>query len=269
MTNNSITKIETSQLDLIKRTICQGATDDELQMFIAICQRTGLDPFARQIYAIKRWNNQLRREVMSFQLSIDGLRLVAERTGKYAGQLGAFWCGEDGEWRDCWLASHPPSAAKVGVLRHDFKEPVWGVARFSSYAQYTKTGELSLMWAKLPEAMIAKCAEAIALRKAFPQELSGLYSSDEMNDDGAAFSPKNTELEAKPEKPEIAKLLPAPAAEVWRTWKTPEDAIVWASSQLPNMPLESIRSEFEKLSSTNGKKAPAWVERVKQLVDPF
>lgn len=268
MTNSSITKIEPSQLDLIKRTICQGTTDDELQMFIAICQRTGLDPFARQIYAIKRWNNQLKREVMSFQLSIDGLRLVAERTGKYAGQLGAFWCGEDGEWHDCWLASHPPSAAKAGVLRHDFKEPVWGVARFNSYAQYTKNGELSSMWAKMSEVMIAKCAEAIALRKAFPQELSGLYSSDEVSND-ATLSTSNAELEAKLEKRETKALLPAPAAEIWRNWKTPEDAIAWASSHLPELPLETIRSEFNALQPSNGKKAPAWVERVKQLVEPF
>jgi phage recombination protein Bet len=173
---NAIVKHEAltdEQTELIKRTVAVGATNAELDLFLYQCKRTGLDPLAKQIYSIKRGGK------MVTQIGIDGARLIAQRTGRYAGQDGPYWCGDDGQWVDVWLSKDAPRAAKVNVYLMGIDRGTPGVAHWDEYAQVYQ-GKPTDMWKRMPAAMLAKCAEMLALRKAFPQELSGLYTSEEM-----------------------------------------------------------------------------------------
>jgi phage recombination protein Bet len=185
------------QVELVKQTIAKGASDTDLALFLAQCERTGLDPFSRQIYWISRNGRG------STQVSIDGFRVIAERSGEMDGQEVA-WCGEDGVWTDVWLKKEPPAAARVLVYRKGCRHSFPAIAKFS---EYNAGGP---MWTKMPANQLAKCAESLALRRAFPHQLSGLYTPDEMN-----------QSEAGPLEPEVlpaVKALPPMPPEGFDDW---------------------------------------------------
>lgn len=175
------TNWDQSQIEIIKQQIAKGCSDGELALFGQVCQRTGLDPFSRQIYAISRGGK------MTVQVSIDGFRTIAARSGLYGGSVTE-WCGDDGVWRDVWLGNGNPSAAKTTVWRNGSPQPFVGVAKFSSYSQGQG------LWAKMPDTMIGKVSESLALRKAFPAELSGLYTKEEMDQADPAPANKINQL---------------------------------------------------------------------------
>lgn len=146
------------------------ATRPMLDQLLHVCQHTGLDPWARQIYL------RVQSGRASMQTSIDGLRLVAQRAARADGARLSYgptgWCGPDGQWRDIWLADEPPAAARITVAIGDATYP--GVARWAEY------GSDRGMWRKMPALMLGKVAEALALRRACPADLSGLYTHEEM-----------------------------------------------------------------------------------------
>lgn len=155
------------QVELIKSTIMSGKstpTDNDLALFGMICQRANLDPFAKQIYAIERSGK------WTFQISIDGLRAIADRTGMYAGSDEPLF----DEGLDFYAFEQSgrkvPTTCKVTVWKivAGIRCPFVGIARYSEFVQ-AYNGKPSGLWEKMPLNMLAKCAESQALRKAFPQ----------------------------------------------------------------------------------------------------
>ncbi len=177
-------RLTPDQVELLKKTVAKGANDDEFALFLHMCERTKLDPFAKQIYCLKRRTMDDEGkwvDAMVTQVGIDGFRLVAERTGDYCGQTAPQFFDAAGNAREVWLDSKkPPLACKVGVLKRGFTEPLYAIALYDEYVQRKRDGLPNRQWKEKPTIMLAKCAEAMALRKAFPNDLSGVYTDDEL-----------------------------------------------------------------------------------------
>jgi len=155
------------QIDLIKSTIMAGKstpTDNDLALFGMICQKAGLDPFAKQIFCIERAGK------WTFQISIDGLRSIADRTGQYAGSDEPIY----DEGLDIYQFEEAgrkiPKVCKVTVWKivQGVRCPFVGIARYSECCQ-SYNGKPSGLWDKMPAHMLSVRAESQALRKAFPQ----------------------------------------------------------------------------------------------------
>lgn len=195
---NDLMKIEfsTEQISLIKSQIAPKATDDELKLFIYQAKRTGLDPLARQIYAIHRRQNGV--EKMTIQTSIDGFRVIAERSGDYAGQDEPVF--EDN-------GSLIKATVKVYRFRGETRYcAAVGVAYWNEYVPMYN-GKPSGLWEKMPHTMLAKVAEALALRKAYPQDLSGLYTAEEMNQADKTPEPDLSDVPDEGERNQLRHLL--------------------------------------------------------------
>ena len=177
------------QMAVIKSTIFPDSTDDELKLFIYNCQRKGVHPMDKLIHPIKRGGK------VSFQASIDYLRSEAETTGEYNGQDEPVYEYDNPQTPD------RPSLARVAIYRKGFDKPFIGIARWD---EYYPGDTLGFMWKKMPHNQLAKCAEALGFRKAFPKKLGDLYIPEEM---AQADNPKSAAQNKQAEK--TASLKPA------------------------------------------------------------
>lgn len=169
-------RFSADQKKLILDTCCQGANESEAQALIAVAEARGLNPLLGECYFVQRWDSNKGRNVWAVQASIDSLRIRAESTGLYHGQ-------DEPEYE-----YDPKSGelilARVRVYRSDWPRPSIGVARWSEYVQKTKEGKPTKFWLTSPHNQLAKCAEALAIRKAFPKQLAKLYIKEEAGASG-------------------------------------------------------------------------------------
>lgn len=190
---------------LIQSALAPGLSVGHMRVFALICRHTGMDPAKRQIYA---WIDKGR---LCIHIGINGWRQMAVATGEYAGQAGPQWCGPDGQWRDVWLDETPPAAARVGVLRRGFGEPVWHVATWREFSRPNLP-----TWKEKPAHMLAIRAEGHALQRAFPdvyEAAASVISANQVTvsvgDEGEIVDMNTGEIVSGTEEPAV----PLPAGE--------------------------------------------------------
>lgn len=185
-------------VELLKRQLSgEDLTDDEFEVFLRVARERGLDPFKQQVIA------QKRRGRMSIVTTIAGYRLIAERNPNYQGPTSPQWTRDGRTWFDVWVQDAPPLAARVGVRRKGFAEPVYGIATRAEYLQTNREGQPSAWWAKNGGAhMLAKCAESLAIRRAFPDDVAGIYTKEEMGQASIAEEEGFTTVTVDPEATE-------------------------------------------------------------------
>lgn len=210
------------QRRIIRDTFLNGASESEAAVLMELARVRRLNPITRQIHFVKRWDSRKKAEVWSPQVGIDGFRSLAERTGLYDGQdEPEFEYDKSGHMKLC----------RVRVYRKDWSRPCVGVAHFSEYVQTTKEGGATQMWATKPHVMLAKCAEALAIRKAFPEDTSGLYAPEEMGSEERDVTPPPSKGSRTDELK--AKLVAKTAVYVEEPPSIPQDAKLIAYEELP------------------------------------
>lgn len=188
---------DSTQLAALNQLGLADASDGDRSVFLHVSQRTGLDPFARQIYMIPRREKvpgtQNWRTKWTIQTGIEGWRVIRDRAERRYGVRGtlsrAIWYDGDGGEHKVWVRPDPPAACELTYTVKDsegFETPYTSVLQFREYAQTGNDGQLIAQWASKKSHMLEKCTEADVYRKAFPQDFSGIYLDDAMPQDTPA-----------------------------------------------------------------------------------
>lgn len=223
-------QLSESDIKALAGGVWKGFSKGELDFAKKLCEQHGLNPLKNEIYVIPRGSGAKRR--LMAQVSIDGYRIIAGRHPDYEGQTPVQWCGADGAWLDVWLdATAPPAAAKVGVYRKGAREPTVAVLTWNEYKD--NAGQIAK---KMKAHMLAKAAESLALRKAFPDAFSGLYTTEELSAEGK---------EPMPDYAVTALGTLAEAAGLDRG-----DIVTWAATQPASMAPAALHKMIVRLAET-------------------
>lgn len=207
----SVTKLSSQYIEdifhdkkeLLKRTVCKGATDLEFELFVHVCKRTGLDPFSRQIYSVPRYDAKEGKWTRTIQTGIDGLRLIADRTGNYApGKEISYSYDKEGKL-----------ISACAIVKKKSSDGMWHeISSTAFYQEFVQLGKDKLptkFWIQMPHVMLGKAAEAQALRRAFPMEMSGVYIHEEMVNNISSSKEDEDLIEIKTEEePEVDFIIP-------------------------------------------------------------
>lgn len=197
--NSAVRTYSAGQLDLIRRTVAADTNPSEFDLFVEVCKRAGLDPFRRQIHAVVYSKDNPQKRKMSIITGVDGFRAVAARNRDYR--------PDDNEPEytiDPALKSDTNPLGLVKAVVHAYKlapngewHRVTGVAYWDEFAPVKEAWDYSQEqgkrvpsgrfeldrggnWYRMGRVMLAKCAEVQALRKGWPEDLSGIYAAEEM-----------------------------------------------------------------------------------------
>jgi phage recombination protein Bet len=206
--DNYIATYKAEQIATFKQSIAKDCTDAELNLLLYVVARTGLDPHMKQIYAIVRKSRQKDgsyKSSMTIQTGIDGFRLIAERTGKYSP-------GREPYYEYDTQGKLTSATAYVKKMTPDGTwHEIGATAFWAEYVQLDYNKNPTSFWLKMPKGQLAKCAEAIALRKAFPGDFNQLYSTEEMEQaKNEQKAEENNTLEAVVKEIEEPMIIAAP-----------------------------------------------------------
>jgi len=261
------------QLAALQQLGIKGATNADLAVFLHYCQKTQLDPFSKQVYMIQRQGKWV------IQTGIDGFRVVARRAARRDGEAleydDSLWCDTGGQWSDVWTGAGHPHAAKV-VVRRDGR-PFPGVVRYSAFVPL-KDGRPTGQWERMDAEQLEKCAEAKALRRAFPHDLGGVYLPEEfqapVHPDGLLDTSQMSESEKdarglmtrhdRAEHTELRRMAQSPAGSV---------EVVSHVDQAPKRELDKLDAKWEQIGITDEDEqrdltawlAPGWTASTAQV----